>query len=612
MCPAPRLRHATQTARRAALGTLLVTASLVLAPRCAAAVTLSPESVAVSPDHKTLYVGDKTARRITIVDTAEERVVATLPVPEPVNGIAVSPDGAAIYVAGASHNGKLHIIDLAARTISASIPVGHTPIAPAAHPNGRIVFVCNRFTNDVSVIDIAARKEITRIPAVNDPYAAAITPDGAILVVANHLPAGPADRDEVFATVTLIDANTHQALANADLPNGSHSCRGVAISPDGQYAYITGLLSRFQVPTTQLARGWINTNAFSIIDIGQRQWIGSILLDDVDRGAANPWGIACSADGKRLCVAIAGTGEISVVDRQAIHRQLAEESADAVMNDLSFLARLDRRRIRSAGDGTRAITLAGDRLYAADYFAGALTRLELDAAAPRPVAIPLGPQPEMDQVRRGEYWFHSAEACFQSWLSCISCHPDARDDVLNWDLLNDGMGNPKNTKSLIFSHQTPPAMITGIRASAEVAVRAGLRHIQFAARPEADAEAIDAYLKSLQPLPSPHLVDGELSPTAREGRELFERAQCGRCHSGPYYTNLKAYDVGTGTGMEAGRTFDTPTLREVWRTAPYLYDGRAATMMDVLTTHNTDDRHGVTRALSQPELEALAEYVLSL
>ncbi|MHC4147198.1 MAG: cell surface protein, partial [Planctomycetota bacterium] len=83
----------------------------------------------------------------------------------------------------------------------------------------------------------------------------------------------------------------------------------------------------------------------------------------------------------------------------------------------------------------------------------------------------------MTAERRGEMLFNDALLCFQSWQSCASCHPsDARVDALNWDLLNDGLGNPKNTKSLLLSHETPPAMITGIRENAEIAVRAGFRH----------------------------------------------------------------------------------------------------------------------------------------
>ena len=50
---------------------------------------------------------------------------------------------------------------------------------------------------------------------------------------------------------------------------------------------------------------------------------------------------------------------------------------------------------------------------------------------------------------------------------------------MNWDLMNDGVGNSKNCKSMLFSHVTPPNMISGIREHAERAVRAGFNFIQF-------------------------------------------------------------------------------------------------------------------------------------
>ena len=65
--------------------------------------------------------------------------------------------------------------------------------------------------------------------------------------------------------------------------------------------------------------------------------------------------------------------------------------------------------------------------------------------------------------------------CAAALLALAACAgstvgPDARADALNWDLLNDGIGNPKNTRSMLHSHRLPPVMITGIRAKAEDAV----------------------------------------------------------------------------------------------------------------------------------------------
>jgi cytochrome c peroxidase len=209
--------------------------------------------------------------------------------------------------------------------------------------------------------------------------------------------------------------------------------------------------------------------------------------------------------------------------------------------------------------------------------------------------------------------FNNASLCFQGWQSCATCHLDnARVDGLNWDLLNDGMGNPKSTKSLLLSHKTPPVMITGVRDKAETAVRAGIKFIQFSQVIEENAEAIDEYLKSLKPVPSPCLVDGKLSKNAEKGKQIFEKANCASCHPAPLYTDMKKYDVGTGKGLEKDRVFETPTLVEVWRTGPYLYDGRATTIKEVLTTYNKNDLHGTTSELNEEEIEHLAEFVLSL
>jgi cytochrome c peroxidase len=208
--------------------------------------------------------------------------------------------------------------------------------------------------------------------------------------------------------------------------------------------------------------------------------------------------------------------------------------------------------------------------------------------------------------------FHDACLCFQKWQSCSSCHPDARADGLNWDLLNDGIGNPKNAKSLLLAHETPPSMITGVRDSAEAAVRSGIRYIQFAVCPEEDAEAIDEYLRSLKPAPSPYLVQGGFSQAALRGRDIFQKSNCSSCHPAPLYTNLKSYDVSGDQSGGANQKFDTPTLVELWRTAPYLHDGRALTIEEVFTKYNTNDAHGKTSNLTPQEIHDLAEYILSL
>jgi cytochrome c peroxidase len=225
--------------------------------------------------------------------------------------------------------------------------------------------------------------------------------------------------------------------------------------------------------------------------------------------------------------------------------------------------------------------------------------------------LTLGKEPEPNSVRRGELAFGDATICYQQWQTCVSCHPDGRADGLNWDQQNDGLGNPKNTKSLLYSHVTPPCMITGIRESAEKAVRNGILHTLQTRQPETLAVDMDNYLKQLTPLESPYLQEYKQKDPKQKGKQLFEEAGCIQCHGGKYLTDQEKYHVGTN-GDDETRPFDTPTLLEVWRTAPYLYDGRAATLREAFTKYNTNDQHGYTKKLSKEDLDALILYINTL
>jgi len=247
---------------------------------------------------------------------------------------------------------------------------------------------------------------------------------------------------------------------------------------------------------------------------------------------------------------------------------------------------------------------------------GALGRV--GAAALKPSLLPLGPAVDLskDRVRRGEMLWNDGSMCFQQWQSCASCHPDGRSDGLNWDLINDGIGNPKNNKSLLLSHKTPPSMSLGVRADFGEASLAGFRFILFREPETKDVEDVKAYISSMQPMPSPHLTrDGKLSAKAEQGKKIFEDSKtgCTSCHPGPLFTDLKLYNVGTKFDLDReAEKFDTATLIELWRTAPYLHSGEARTVQEVLTTHNKNNQHGNTSQLSKDQIEALTEYLLSL
>ncbi|MBT3296531.1 MAG: cell surface protein [Verrucomicrobia bacterium] len=595
---------------------LTVILTAVVATGAAADKTyVSPLALAADATGKTLYVAGHTAEKVMILDVATGKT-EPVSVPGRPTGLALSKNGKELFVSVAGPAGGVHVFKAKGGKVRRSLPTGHTPMSPVLSPDGKTLYVCNQFTDDVSVINLKGDAKPVRIKVKRQPVAAAITPDGKQLFVVNLIPDGPANGAYVAAAVSVIDTASKTVTATLRLPNGSSSLRGICVSPDGKYVYVTHVLGRYHMPTTQVERGWMNTNAMTIIDVAKMNVFNTVLLDDTELGAANPWGVACTADGTYICVAHSGTHELSVIDQAALIENLKTVAQpDEVCNDLAFLVGI-RRRLDLSGNGPRGLVMIGTTAYASEYFTDSVGVLDINPdASPRPQAksLPLGPKVQEGVARKGERIFYDGKACFQQWQSCATCHPDTRVDGLNWDLLNDGMGNLKQVKSMLLSHKTPPAMVTGIRASAEVAVRAGLRFSHFSVHPETDAVAIDEYLKSLEVVPSPTLVDGKLSESAVRGKKLFfDEVSCGACHSKPFYTDLKSYDVGSKTGNDRTGVFDTPTLIECWRTAPYMHDGQYPDMKSLLT----DGKHGAVKGdvnkLNEEQLNDLIEFVLSL
>jgi YVTN family beta-propeller protein len=610
---------------------LIIAACQILAAAPADTAWLNATALVVSHDGATLYICCATAEEIAFFDIASGRVTSTVSLGAQPSGLALSADGSRLYITCASPSSHVYMLDTVRRQVVRTLPAGHTAMAPVLTRDGRTLFVCNRFDNDVSVFDLAHKKQVKRITVEREPVAADVTTDGKYLLVANHLPKGRADANFLAAVVSVIDVATRLVIKEIQLPNGSGSLHDIRVSPDGKYAVVTHLVARYTRLPTRPTGGWMHGNAITIIDLAKMGVVHTVLLDDAYSGAGNPWGLAWSADSKTLVVTHAGTHEVSVIDFPGLIDRLslpappdpvngpdstaADGQAGQEKYPSFFVGPRERIKLPDGDLGPRAAVVSGDKIYVANYFSDTITRIDFGKTPhPKAESIPLGPKREMNIVRKGEFYFHDADLCYQGWQSCSSCHPgDARVDGFNWDLLNDGIGNPKNTRSLLLAHKTPPSMSLGVRENAEAAVRAGIQHMLFTEQPEEVATAIDEYLKSLEPVPSPYLKEGQLSESAQRGKLLFTKAGCVGCHPPPLYTDLYSHDVGTCASFDKpSDRFYPPTLVELWRTAPYLHDGSAATVRDILTTCNHHDHHGKTSALSPGELDDLCNFLLSL
>lgn len=552
-------------------------------------------------DKGEMLLTEKGVKRVDVFSPDGKQLLHSYPMNEVPTGILV--DGNKAYVTTFETKGLLNVLSLENGTVETSVPVGSGACHPMFGPGKKYIYVCNQFDNSVSEIDPSSLKVVRTVKVLREPKSAVFSKDGKYMYVTNFLPAQRADVDYVAACVSVIEMDGFTKVKDIKLANGSNALRGICITPDGKYVYVSHNLGRFAVPTSQLQQGWMNTSAFSVIDTDKQEFVGAVVVDEPERGAAGIWSIACNDE--TIFISHSGTHEVSVIDHKALRDKFENYPDKSVLDyDLNFLYGI-RERIPLNGNGPRSMILTDSKLIIPTYFADVLNVMDINTN--NVTSVEMNPGRSETDINKGEKYFNDASHCFQNWQSCNGCHPgEARTDGMNWDLMNDGVGNSKNCKSLLFSHVTPPNMISGIRASAEVAVRAGYNFIQFFDITEEDAKCVDEYLMSLRPVPSPYLVNGELSEKAKEGRKVFEKLGCGNCHSGPYYTDMKMHRIGEDIEFEKG--WDTPTLREVWRTAPYLFNGRAATMEEVFSVY----KHGIDKKVSQKDIEALTEYVNSL
>lgn len=80
----------------------------------------------LSPDGKTLYVSNRVAGTISVLDAASLRVTATLPAPGGPDDMVLTPDGKELWATG-RWRAMIDVIDRASGSLKRTIPVGRSP-----------------------------------------------------------------------------------------------------------------------------------------------------------------------------------------------------------------------------------------------------------------------------------------------------------------------------------------------------------------------------------------------------------------------------------------------------------------------------------------------------
>lgn len=617
---APLRRHAARLCV-ATVSVLLLRLAFPVAradePRPDAPVYRSPADVAVSPDGRFALTANQTSGTVSLIDLKQKSVVREAPVGARPTGVAFDPSGQHAAVT-CRYQDQVAILAVPELRIEKTIRTPNQPYDVVWLDGHRLAVSCTGKDDVLAILDATSGQVDRTIAVPQNPRALELLPDSRTLAVA-------CDCYDITRLIALVSLETFQVVDQVPIRPASNLDGLCAIN--SRVLIATHLVPKPFVPLTQVRQGWVNNNALSVILLDDRPTAITFYLDDAHRYYANPAGVAVSGDGQHLFVACAGVDEVLVFDAPRLIRlaqKLSREAPQAGMR-LQALQPL-RLAVVPVGTNPRSLARAGDHIVVANRLADSL-----QVVATRQPAITaeirLTDSDIITQLRRGQILFNSALICFQRQFSCASCHPEGHTTGLSWDLEDDGLGIIKNIKSFRGISGTAPFRWQG--EAAEVGANECGPTITLAMRgsplPEADLRALEAFVLSIEPPPNPYRSpDGQLTEQALRGKALFEgKAKCITCHNGPRFTNGKRRDVGTGVGrtepltLPDGRTiypsqFDVPRLVGVWDSPPYLHDGRAATIRDVLTTFNPDDKHGKCADLTPSELEDLIAYVLSL
>lgn len=564
------------------------------------AVYKDPEALALAPDGK-LWVLHKDDYAIAIVnpDTMMIERGFRLPYASQPVGLVMSPTGDAAYVT-LQAVGKLLKLNPITGEIVAQAEVGPTPRGVSVSADGAQVFV-TRFVSTVAGGEVAVV-------------------DAATLTVKNRYQLAP------DTTTTDTDQK------GRGLPNFLFS---VGLSPDGREAWVSG-------KKDNIFRG-VNRDGLKLTqDNTVRPMVSVLNLSETTESLTNridlddrdlPTYVEFSPLGDYAFVTVTGSNLVEV--RDAYTRGFLTSLTDAGLAPRgTVLGPKNLLFVQGSMERSVVVYDVSTILDASDIRSIKVKDIPVVAQEKLPPDVLLGKQ----------VFSNSADGrmTVQGYLTCITCHFDGGDDgqVYDFTSRNEGFRNTISLKGrrgtgqgnllwsgafdevqdfeeeirgLFLGHGFIPDadLMVGTREQALGDKKVGLSK---------ELDALAVYLTSLDHVdPSPFRnPDGSMTDAARAGQALFGKLGCDFCHSGPDYTDSargRLHDVGTikpTSGARGGAALlglDTPSLLGVWQSAPYLHDGSAATLKDVLTTANPNDQHGFTSSLSAEQLDQLVAFL---
>jgi YVTN family beta-propeller protein len=225
------------------------------------------------------YVGLFKDDAVAVIDTAQNKVTGTIPVPKGPHGLVVTPDGRKVYVSsdGAS---SVSVIDTGSDRVIASIEVGPNPHGLAISGDGRRVLALGWGTNRALVIDTATDRMITEVP-VGQPHNGTLSRDGSIAWVGSQ--------QQGATALVRLDLKAGKETARLALDK---TPRGLEMTPDGKRVFFT------------LA----GVDSFQVLDTTSNQIVAQIPV------GASPHYAPFTPDGHWALAVVQGPGELAILD----------------------------------------------------------------------------------------------------------------------------------------------------------------------------------------------------------------------------------------------------------------------------------------------------------
>ncbi len=582
----------------------------------------SPVEVLFSPDGARLYVLCQGSDQVRVLDANTYKETKSIHVGHVPRGFSFSPDGARLLVTN-TWDDTLSVIDTASLEVVATWPVGAEPSSVVEDRAGKYLFVANRISNDVAVLNAQTGEEEKRLAAGRGSSYITPSPDGSRLYVTHVYPNPSAHRTAPESEITVIDTARAVVVDRIPLHSIAHGFH-IAFSRDGKLGVAATLHPKNLVPLAHLEHSGAFADTLELFgaDIGPAPI--EVPLDELERYAVRPFAVAIAPDKSRIYVTHGGSEIVTVIDVPKLLR-FVRTRKPPFASDLSASSNYVVTRIAVGADPRGvAFTRDGKKLLVANRLDDTISVIDTHTDQVVSTIALEGPK-QLSVLRHGEQTFYTARYSFQGQIGCANCHIDSTFDGLTWDLEPDGFGRDiVDNRPIEDLKGTEPYKWTGTNPN--LPTECGPRTEKYFWRSENydDLTLTDlvVYVRSLPPRPNRwRLTNGELSPPQERGKALFERAtdkfgnviaesnRCSYCHSGPKGTSQRSFDVGTKKLTDNTGLLDTPQLTNIALTSPYLHDGSAATLEEIWTKFNPEDKHGRTNDLTKDELNDLIQYL---